>query len=46
MLDLSDNNLAQISPDLGRDLAHLSVLNLSNNVRISDLPPQMGLLNK
>ncbi len=45
MLDVSGNNIHSI-PDNISDLTNLSVLNVSNNPRISDLPPQMGLLNK
>ncbi len=45
MLDVSGNNIVAI-PVAISELANLSVLNVSNNPRISDLPPQMGLLHK
>ena len=45
MLDLSNNMIANI-PKAINELANLSVLNLSGNLKISDLPAQMGLLTK
>ncbi len=45
MLDVSGNNIVSIPATIS-DLSNLSVLNVSNNPRISDLPPQMGLLHK
>ncbi|KAL1122208.1 hypothetical protein AAG570_003613 [Ranatra chinensis] len=43
MLDLSNNQLKDI-PAVIHELTSLSVLNVSGNKDLSDLPPQMGLL--
>ncbi|XP_072941247.1 leucine-rich repeat serine/threonine-protein kinase 1 [Epargyreus clarus] len=45
MLDVSSNLLRAVPPALHL-LANLSVLNLSGNKDITDLPPQMGLLTR
>ncbi|XP_069363530.1 leucine-rich repeat serine/threonine-protein kinase 1 isoform X1 [Maniola hyperantus] len=45
MLDVSSNLLKAVPPALHL-LANLSVLNLSGNKDITDLPPQMGLLTR
>ncbi|XP_056637900.1 leucine-rich repeat serine/threonine-protein kinase 1 isoform X1 [Diorhabda sublineata] len=45
MLDISNNNLKEIPPNIN-DLANLSVLNISGNLDINELPPQMGLLSR
>ncbi|XP_014247457.1 leucine-rich repeat serine/threonine-protein kinase 1 [Cimex lectularius] len=45
MLDLSNNNLKEIPPII-HELGSLSVLNVSGNAEINDLPPQMGLLSR
>lgn len=45
MLDVSNNNLRDI-PHNVHELTNLSVLNISGNVDISELPPQMGLLSR
>lgn len=45
MLDVSDNHLTSILPSIA-ELNCLSVLNLSNNVGISQVPAEMGLLSK
>jgi len=45
MLDLSDNCLREVTPRVA-ELNSLSVLNLSGNSEVSDLPPQMGLLSR
>lgn len=45
MLDISNNCLKEIPPSL-HELSSLSVLNISGNVRITDLPPQLGLLTR
>ena len=45
MLDLSNNMVSSIPSNVS-ELANLSVLNLSGNVKITDLPAPMGLLTK
>lgn len=45
MLDLSNNLLKEIPPII-HELSSLSVLNVSGNCELSDLPPQMGLLSR
>lgn len=45
MLDVSNNEIHSI-PSTLNDLVNLSVLNISGNTKITELPPQMGLLNK
>ncbi|XP_066246944.1 leucine-rich repeat serine/threonine-protein kinase 1 isoform X1 [Euwallacea similis] len=45
MLDVSNNNIKEIPGNI-YDLSNLSVLNLSGNLGITDLPPQMGLLSR
>ena len=45
MLDLSNNLLKEISHNI-HELTNLSVLNISGNVEITELPPQMGLLSR
>ena len=45
MLDVSGNRIASVPPTI-HELANLSVLNLSRNAKINDLPPEMGLLYK
>ncbi len=45
MLDVSENNIVAIPTSIS-DLSNLSVLNVSQNPRITDLPAQMGLLHK
>ncbi|XP_071748491.1 leucine-rich repeat serine/threonine-protein kinase 1 isoform X2 [Lepeophtheirus salmonis] len=45
MLDVSNNNISQISKSI-LELNNLSVLNLSFNPSLTDLPHQMGLLCK
>ncbi|KAF6207493.1 hypothetical protein GE061_015939 [Apolygus lucorum] len=45
MLDLSNNKLKEIPPIIN-ELSSLSVLNVSGNCDINDLPPQMGLLSR
>lgn len=45
MLDVSDNGLREV-PAAIHELANLSVLNISGNTEISELPPQMGLLSR
>lgn len=45
MLDLSGNQLKRL-PKRISDLTCLSVLNLSGNVELTDLPSEMGLLSK
>ncbi|XP_050515571.1 leucine-rich repeat serine/threonine-protein kinase 1 isoform X2 [Diabrotica virgifera virgifera] len=45
MLDISNNNLKEIPPNIN-DLNNLSVLNISGNLDINELPPQMGLLSR
>ena len=45
MLDLS-NNMIDMIPQTISELQNLSVLNISGNAKISDLPAQMGLLTK
>ena len=45
MLDLS-NNMIDTIPNTISELANLSVMNFSGNIKISDLPAQMGLLTK
>ncbi|KAG5883328.1 hypothetical protein JTB14_032528 [Gonioctena quinquepunctata] len=45
MLDISNNNLKEIPPNIN-ELTNLSVLNISGNLDINELPPQMGLLSR
>ncbi|CAG9859264.1 unnamed protein product [Phyllotreta striolata] len=45
MLDVSNNNLKEIPMNIN-DLSNLSVLNISGNLDINELPPQMGLLSR
>ncbi|ETN67521.1 Leucine-rich repeat kinase [Anopheles darlingi] len=45
MLDISNNCLKEIPPTI-HELANLSVLNLSGNMDITELPPHMGLLSR
>lgn len=45
MLDLSNNLLKEIPPII-HELSSLSVLNVSGNSELTDLPPQMGLLSR
>ncbi|CAH1175605.1 unnamed protein product [Phaedon cochleariae] len=45
MLDISNNNLREIPLNIS-DLNNLSVLNISGNLNINELPPQMGLLSR
>lgn len=45
MLDVSDNILREVPPAI-HELNNLSVLNISGNVDIGELPPQMGLLSR
>ena len=45
MLDLS-NNMIETLPSAVSELSHLSVLNISGNTKISNLPAPMGRLSK
>ncbi|XP_018323262.1 leucine-rich repeat serine/threonine-protein kinase 1 isoform X2 [Agrilus planipennis] len=45
MLDVSNNNLKEIPCNI-YELHNLSVLNISGNLDINELPPQMGLLSR
>ncbi|XP_037075473.1 leucine-rich repeat serine/threonine-protein kinase 1-like [Pollicipes pollicipes] len=45
MLDLSKNQLHSVPANI-HELTNLSVLNISGNEGICELPPQMGLLNR
>lgn len=45
MLDVSDNGLREV-PAAIHELSNLSVLNVSGNADIIELPPQMGLLSR
>ena len=45
MLDLS-NNMIETLPSAVSELNHLSVLNISGNTKISNLPAPMGRLSK
>lgn len=45
MLDISNNCLKEIPTSL-HELSSLSVLNISGNVNITDLPPHLGLLTR
>ena len=45
MLDMSNNSIRTI-PTFINELNNLSVLNISGNVNVTDLPPEMGLLNR
>ncbi|XP_068625771.1 leucine-rich repeat serine/threonine-protein kinase 1 [Battus philenor] len=45
MLDVSCNLLRAVPPAI-HELANLSVLNISGNKEITELPPQMGLLTR
>ncbi|KAJ9598231.1 hypothetical protein L9F63_011052, partial [Diploptera punctata] len=45
MLDISNNQLREIPHNI-HELNNLSVLNISGNTDVSELPPQMGLLSR
>ena len=45
MLDMSNNSIKMI-PTFINELTNLSVLNISGNSNVTDLPPEMGLLNR
>ncbi|XP_017772148.1 PREDICTED: leucine-rich repeat serine/threonine-protein kinase 1 isoform X5 [Nicrophorus vespilloides] len=45
MLDISNNYLKEIPHNIF-ELSNLSVLNISGNLDINELPPQMGLLSR
>lgn len=45
MLDISNNYLKEI-PHSIHELSNLSVLNISGNIDITELPPHMGLLSR
>ena len=45
MLDVSGNRIDSVPSNI-HELANLSVLDVSRNAKITDLPPQMGLLYK
>ncbi|XP_076250430.1 leucine-rich repeat kinase isoform X2 [Rhynchophorus ferrugineus] len=45
MLDISNNNIKEIPSNI-YELTNLSVLNISGNLDINELPPQMGLLSR
>ncbi|XP_054737581.1 leucine-rich repeat serine/threonine-protein kinase 1 isoform X1 [Anastrepha obliqua] len=45
MLDISNNCLKEVPTSL-HELSGLSVLNISGNVNITDLPPHLGLLSR
>ncbi|XP_022171675.1 leucine-rich repeat serine/threonine-protein kinase 1 isoform X1 [Myzus persicae] len=45
MLDLSNNQLKEIPYNIN-ELINLSVLNISGNKDVTELPPQMGLLSR
>uniref|UniRef100_A0A8D8E4R7 non-specific serine/threonine protein kinase n=3 Tax=Culex pipiens TaxID=7175 RepID=A0A8D8E4R7_CULPI len=45
MLDISNNSLKEIPPSI-HELTNLSVLNISGNMDITELPPHMGLLSR
>uniref|UniRef100_A0A182IMZ8 non-specific serine/threonine protein kinase n=1 Tax=Anopheles atroparvus TaxID=41427 RepID=A0A182IMZ8_ANOAO len=45
MLDISNNCLKEIPPAI-HELTNLSVLNVSGNVDVTELPPHMGLLSR
>lgn len=45
MLDVSNNHLKEIPQNI-YELNNLSVLNISGNSEITELPPQMGLLSR
>ncbi|XP_045460940.1 leucine-rich repeat serine/threonine-protein kinase 1 [Harmonia axyridis] len=45
MLDISNNSLKDVPTNI-HELNNLSVLNVSGNLEITDLPPQMGLLSR
>merc|ERR1712020_325475 len=45
MLDISNNRISDIPQNI-HELSNLSVLNVSGNAKVHDLPPQMGLLQK
>ncbi|GJQ77064.1 hypothetical protein Trydic_g23635 [Trypoxylus dichotomus] len=45
MLDIGNNNLREIPLNI-YELNNLSVLNISGNLGINELPPQMGLLSR
>ncbi|XP_065157528.1 leucine-rich repeat serine/threonine-protein kinase 1 isoform X3 [Atheta coriaria] len=45
MLDISNNNLREIPANI-YELNNLSCLNISGNLDVNELPPQMGLLSR
>jgi Leucine-rich repeat (LRR) protein len=45
MLDMS-NNSVRLIPTFINELNNLSVFNISGNTYVTDLPPEMGLLNR
>ncbi|XP_030762504.1 leucine-rich repeat serine/threonine-protein kinase 1 isoform X2 [Sitophilus oryzae] len=45
MLDISNNSIKEIPTNIN-ELTNLSVLNISGNLDINELPPQMGLLSR
>ncbi|XP_050296551.1 leucine-rich repeat serine/threonine-protein kinase 1 isoform X5 [Anthonomus grandis grandis] len=45
MLDISNNNIKEIPSNI-YELSNLSVLNISGNLGITELPSQMGLLSR
>ncbi|XP_062537326.1 leucine-rich repeat serine/threonine-protein kinase 1 isoform X2 [Armigeres subalbatus] len=45
MLDISNNSLKEIPPSI-HELTNLSVLNISGNMDVTELPPHMGLLSR
>ena len=45
MMDVSNNSIRSVPINM-KELANLSVLNLSGNSGINDLPPEMGLLTR
>ena len=45
MLDVSNNNI-NVVPISICEMMNLAVLNISGNEGITELPPQMGLLNR
>ncbi|XP_076065875.1 leucine-rich repeat serine/threonine-protein kinase 1-like isoform X3 [Oratosquilla oratoria] len=45
MLDVSNNHLRELPTTL-HDFTNLSVLNLSGNTEVTELPPEMGLLSR
>lgn len=45
VIDISDNKLKSVPNDICK-MPNLSVLNLSGNVDIKELPPSMGMLSR